>query len=83
MGDDDDDVQYIGERRKPENLQYRKDVEDILRRPYDKEEYDTLWLQVNSRKPQEGCKELRGGRSISYAKDTMGKSYLDEYIGKL
>lgn len=79
---EDDDVQCIGELSKPENPQFRKDVEDILGRPYDEKEYETLWLQVNSRKPVQGYRELRGNLK-AYSKDTVGKSYLDEYLGKL
>ncbi|XP_017222121.1 uncharacterized protein LOC108198852 isoform X2 [Daucus carota subsp. sativus] len=75
----DDDLQYIGERSKPENPQFRKDVEDILRRPYDEKEYETLWLQMNSRKPMQGYRELRGNLK-AYSKDALGKSYLDEYL---
>lgn len=78
----DDDLQYIGERSKPENPQFRKDVEDILRRPYDEKEYETLWLQMNSRKPMQGYRELRGNLK-AYSKDALGKSYLDEYLGML
>ncbi|KAK1380567.1 hypothetical protein POM88_027311 [Heracleum sosnowskyi] len=81
----DDDLQYIGERSRPENPQFRKDVEGILGRPYDEREYETLWLQVNIRKPMQGYRELRGHLK-AYSKDAMGKSYLDEYLdlrGKL
>lgn len=79
---EDDDLQYIGERRRPENPQFRKDVEDILRRPYDEKEYENLWLNVNTRKPVQGYRELRGHLK-SYPKNAMGKSYLDEYLGML
>ncbi|KAL8132846.1 hypothetical protein AgCh_008359 [Apium graveolens] len=82
---EDEDLQYIGERSRPENPQFRKDVEDILGRPYDEREYETLWLNVNIRKPIQGYRELRGHLK-AYPKHSMGKSYLDEYLdlqGKL
>ncbi|KAK1404068.1 hypothetical protein POM88_003673 [Heracleum sosnowskyi] len=69
-----EDVRQVGECSKPENPRFRKEVEDILKKPYDKKEYDTLWLIVNLRKPMQGHKE-----DITYAKDVLGKSYLEEY----
>lgn len=79
----DNDVQCTGECSKPKNLQFRNDIEDILKKPYDKKEYDTLWLLWNLRKPMQGHKELRDGHDITYAKYVMDKSYLDEYHGTL
>lgn len=79
---EDDDLQYIGERSRPENPQFRKEVEDILGRPYDEKEYESLWLDVNIRKPMQGYRELRGHLK-AFSKDSMGKSYLDEYLGML
>lgn len=62
-----------------ENPKFRKEVMDILRRPYNKEEYKKLRQDVQSRKPIEGHLELRG-RTKRFPKDTMGKSYLDHYF---
>lgn len=77
---EEDDLQCLGGRSKMENPNFRKEVMDILRRPYNKEEYKKLRQDVKSRKPMEGHLELRG-RTKRFHKDTMGKSYLDHYFG--
>ncbi|MQL82078.1 hypothetical protein Taro_014527 [Colocasia esculenta] len=61
--------------------QFRKQLSAILAQPFDQNEYEQLWKDVTDRKPLEKQKELRG-KSISYATDQVGMSYLDHHSGK-
>jgi hypothetical protein len=61
--------------------QFRMELMEILGRPYTKEEYEVLLHEVSYKKPLEHQRILRG-RTISYALDSFGKSYLDQYPGK-
>lgn len=63
-----------------ENLNFREELMDILRRPYDKKEYKKLSKDVKFRKPIERHVELRSATK-RYSTDTMGKSYLDYFVG--
>ena len=55
---------------------------DLLKIPYDRQEFENLWREATYRKPVQGCKELRHGRMKPYPTKTNGKSYLDWYEGK-
>ncbi|XP_077224422.1 uncharacterized protein LOC143857808 isoform X2 [Tasmannia lanceolata] len=48
----------------------------VLNKPYDHNEYEELWEQVNAHKPMERQRNLRL-RSVSYATKGKGMSYLD------
>lgn len=54
---------------------------EILSRPYDSKEYGELLHEVSDRKLRERDRELRGGRK-SYPLESVGKSYLDQHLGK-
>ncbi|GMI78377.1 hypothetical protein HRI_001507000 [Hibiscus trionum] len=58
---------------------FREKLMDLLKVPYNGQEFDNLWLEVTKRKPVLGVKELRHGRMKSYSTKTEGKSYLDWY----
>ncbi|XVF36993.1 hypothetical protein REPUB_Repub19eG0106600 [Reevesia pubescens] len=59
--------------------QFREKVMDLLKIPYDRQEFEKLWQEVTHRKPVQGVKELRHGRMKQYPTKTNGKSYLDWY----
>ncbi|XP_039069187.1 uncharacterized protein LOC120215621 [Hibiscus syriacus] len=59
--------------------QFRENLMDLLKIPYNGKELDNLWREVTKRKPVQGVKELRHGRMKSYSTKTKGKSYLDWY----
>ncbi|TYH27659.1 hypothetical protein ES288_A02G085300v1 [Gossypium darwinii] len=59
--------------------QFREQLMDLLKTPYNREEFQNLWRDVSQRKPVQGVKDLRHGRMKSYSTKTVGKSYLDWY----
>ncbi|KAI3460550.1 hypothetical protein Pfo_017213 [Paulownia fortunei] len=59
--------------------EFRHQVITVLRKSYDEEEYDKLWLVIERRKPEERHVELRHGRERSCFTNKDGKSYLDHY----
>ncbi|KAA3485009.1 transcriptional regulator ATRX-like protein [Gossypium australe] len=59
--------------------QFREQLMDLLKTPYNREEFQNLWRDVTQRKPVQGVKDLRHGRMKSYSTKTVGKSYLDWY----
>ncbi|XP_022768075.1 uncharacterized protein LOC111312251 isoform X2 [Durio zibethinus] len=59
--------------------QFREKLMDLLKIPYDRQEFENLWREVTCRKPVQRVKELRYGRMKSYSTKTNGKSYLDWY----
>ncbi|KAJ7965494.1 polyprotein [Quillaja saponaria] len=56
--------------------QFRKRLIELLERPYDQKEYESLWQEVSRRRQKEGGKESRRGRR-TYPIDAVGRSYLD------
>ncbi|XVF64482.1 hypothetical protein PTKIN_Ptkin09bG0173400 [Pterospermum kingtungense] len=58
--------------------QFREKLMDLLKIPYDRQEFENLWREVTCRKPVEASKELRG-RVKPYPTKIKGKSYLDWY----
>ncbi|KAK4490147.1 hypothetical protein RD792_000804 [Penstemon davidsonii] len=59
--------------------EFRQRLINILRKPYDREEYYRLLEDFETRKPELRHKDLRGGREISCPTGQEGKSYLDRY----
>ncbi|KAK4387338.1 hypothetical protein Sango_2340400 [Sesamum angolense] len=59
--------------------EFRHQVIAVLRKPYDEEECDKLWLEIELRKPEERHLDLRHGRERAYEKRKDGKSYLDHH----
>ncbi|XP_065626404.1 uncharacterized protein LOC111999271 [Quercus suber] len=60
--------------------QFRKNLMEILRRPYNEMEYKKLMHEVSYRRPKKRDRELRSGTK-SYSTKSCGKSYLDQYSG--
>ncbi|KAL6504860.1 hypothetical protein OROHE_023618 [Orobanche hederae] len=60
-----------------QNSEFRRQLMTVLRKPYDKEEYEKLWFDIEFRKPGERHIELRHGRERSTPTNKCGKSYLD------
>ncbi|KAL2467235.1 hypothetical protein Adt_43086 [Abeliophyllum distichum] len=58
---------------------FRKKVMHVLRKPYDREEYNKLRQNIKVRKRVDRHLELRRGRERAYPKNETGKSYLDHY----
>lgn len=57
---------------------------DILRKPFDKKEYDELLQEASDRKPLERHIEFRSGVTKRCPiLESLSKSYLDHYTGKL
>ncbi|XVE60264.1 hypothetical protein DITRI_Ditri05aG0115000 [Diplodiscus trichospermus] len=65
--------------RTPSQSQFREKLMDLLKIPYDRQEFENLWQQVTNRKPVEGNRELRHGLLKLYPTKVNGKSYLDWY----
>lgn len=61
--------------------QFRKNLMEILRRPYNEMEYKKLMHEVSYRRPKKRDRELRSGTK-SYSMKSCSKSYLDQYSGK-
>ncbi|KAL4273834.1 hypothetical protein GQ457_13G021770 [Hibiscus cannabinus] len=57
--------------------QFREKLMSLLKVPYNRQEFDDLWLKVTKRKPAQGVKESRRGKMRSYSTKPEGKSYLD------
>lgn len=64
------------------NSPVRKKLMNILRKPYDQEEYKSLMKMAKKRKPLEGYRDLRSGCNGTYELACLGKSYLDHHKGK-
>ncbi|KAE8685722.1 hypothetical protein F3Y22_tig00111095pilonHSYRG00883 [Hibiscus syriacus] len=58
-------------------FQFREKLMDLLKIPYDQNEYESLWQEVTSKTPVQGARELRCGILKLYSTNTDGKSYLD------
>jgi len=71
----------IGSPGSGRHSQFRKNLMEILRRPYNEMEYKKLMHEVAYRRPKERDRELRSGTK-SYSTKSCGKSYLDQYSGK-
>ncbi|KAG8378215.1 hypothetical protein BUALT_Bualt08G0114600 [Buddleja alternifolia] len=59
--------------------EYRNQVLNEMRKPYDREEYSKLKHDIEFRKPVERHMDLRNGRGRSYSFNKNGKSLLDHY----
>ncbi|KAK6115603.1 hypothetical protein DH2020_007872 [Rehmannia glutinosa] len=59
--------------------EFRQQLIDVLRKPYDKGEYARLLHDIKFRKPEERHIELRHGRDRSCKTNKYGKSYLDHH----
>ncbi|XP_030933768.1 uncharacterized protein LOC115959492 isoform X1 [Quercus lobata] len=70
----------IGSPGSGRHSQFRKNLMEILRRPYNEMEYKKLMHEVAYRRPKERDRELRSGTK-SYSTKSCGKSYLDQYSG--
>lgn len=62
---------------------FRQKVMDLLKKPYDQNEYEELWSDVNAKKPVLKHMDLRNGKVKFYGTQKMGKSYLDHHEGKV
>lgn len=68
---------------KTEKSKFREKLMDILRKPYDEEEYGKLLHDASIRKPKLGNRELRGRFAKSYELDSLAESYLQQHKGNL
>ncbi|KAI5641431.1 hypothetical protein M9H77_00430 [Catharanthus roseus] len=59
---------------------FRVQILEILRKPYDKEEHERLMQEVTKRKPQFKHRDLRSGGVKFFPSDKMGKSLLDHHL---
>ncbi|PIN14115.1 hypothetical protein CDL12_13233 [Handroanthus impetiginosus] len=59
--------------------EFRHQVITLLRKPFNKDEYDKLWSEVKLRKLENRHMDLRNGRERSCSTQKIGKSYLDYY----
>ncbi|KAI5671206.1 hypothetical protein M9H77_11570 [Catharanthus roseus] len=59
---------------------FRVQILEILRKPYDKEEHERLMQEITKRKPQHKHRDLRSGGVKFYPSDKMGKSLLDHHL---
>lgn len=64
---------------KTEKSKFREKLMDILRKPYDEEEYGKLLHDASIRKPKLGNRELRGRFAKSYELDSLAESYLQQH----
>lgn len=76
-----DDLQCLGSRS--HHSQFRENLMNILKRPYDQDEFDDLLQEVNVQKKMEVDRDLRDGRTRTVSADKFSKSYLDHHSGTL
>ncbi|KAH0927688.1 hypothetical protein HID58_019944 [Brassica napus] len=57
---------------------FRKELIDVLEKPYDEGELLLLSSQASMKKPVSRCRELRKGRESSYETSELGQSYLEK-----
>ncbi|KAJ0231668.1 T142 protein [Hirschfeldia incana] len=73
----------LEDRIEPEdmfNSTFSKKLLEILRQPYDKDEFKQRFLEVSQKKQLTRSRQLRDGREIEYNVDhQLGPSYLDRY----
>ncbi|CAN8260107.1 unnamed protein product [Cochlearia groenlandica] len=58
---------------------FKKELMDVLKKPYDEQELLMLSGRASVTRPVTRCRELRKGRESSYETDLMGKSYLEKF----
>ncbi|KAJ8559945.1 hypothetical protein K7X08_004003 [Anisodus acutangulus] len=80
----EDDLEILYDKNdmlKKINVQseFRQKVMDLLKKPYNANEYKELWTYVNDKKPVERNMESRRGGVKCYKTKKIGKSYLDHY----
>ncbi|XP_059630631.1 uncharacterized protein LOC132273659 [Cornus florida] len=69
----------VGLPRESKRSQFREKVMDILRKPFDQEEYEELLHNIKELKPVERNIDLRSG-PLSYHASNSFKSYLDHFV---
>ncbi|CAH8305250.1 unnamed protein product [Eruca vesicaria subsp. sativa] len=73
----------LEDRIEPEdmfNSKFSKKLLEILRQPYDKDEFKQRYLEASHKKQLTRSRQLRDGREIEYNVDhQLGPSYLDRY----
>ncbi|KAL0731938.1 hypothetical protein Bca4012_028032 [Brassica carinata] len=73
----------LEDRVEPEdmfNSTFSKKLLEILRQPYDKDEFKQRFLEASQKKQLTRSRQLRDGREIEYNVDhQLGPSYLDRY----
>ncbi|KAM7511128.1 hypothetical protein LguiB_010003 [Lonicera macranthoides] len=72
-----DDLRCLGSRN--HHSQFRENLMNILKRPYDQDEFDDLLQEVNVQKKMEVDRDLRDGRTRTVSADKFSKSYLDHH----
>ncbi|KAK8572310.1 hypothetical protein V6N12_028365 [Hibiscus sabdariffa] len=73
-----DEDNWDGDRTSAHS-RFREKLMDLLKIPYDQNEFESLWQEVTHKRPVQGARELRRGISKLYSTDTIGKSYLEWY----
>ncbi|KAI5671146.1 hypothetical protein M9H77_11510 [Catharanthus roseus] len=61
---------------------FRVQILEILRKPYDKEEHERLMQEITKRKPQHKHRDLHYGGVKFYPPNKMRKSLLDHHLGE-
>ncbi|XP_010474376.1 PREDICTED: uncharacterized protein LOC104753889 [Camelina sativa] len=62
------------------NSSYSKRLMELLRNPYDEEEYLRLYTEASLKRPLTRSRQLRDGREIEYnVEDQLAPSYLEKY----
>ncbi|KAI5671115.1 hypothetical protein M9H77_11479 [Catharanthus roseus] len=59
---------------------FRVEILEILRKPYDKEERERLMQEITKQKPQHKHRDLHSGGVKVYPSHKMGKSLFDHYL---
>ena len=77
----------LEDRIEPEdmfNSTFSKKLLEILRQPYDKNEFKQRLFEASQKKQLTRSRQLRDGREIEYNVDhQLGHSYFDRYPGNL
>ncbi|KAI5671147.1 hypothetical protein M9H77_11511 [Catharanthus roseus] len=71
---------HCGSPQQTMSSNFRVQILEILRKPYDKEEHERLMQEITKRKPQFKHRDLRSGGVKFYPSDKMGKSLLDHHL---
>ncbi|CAM8878213.1 unnamed protein product [Rhodiola kirilowii] len=67
----------IDEGQTGDDSSFREELMNILLKPYDQVEYESLMEEASKRRPLERYGELRWGRTRTSELQVLGKSYLD------
>ncbi|EOA30367.1 hypothetical protein CARUB_v10013490mg [Capsella rubella] len=73
------DLDEVSKADNSSSCWYRKQLMDVLKKPYDEKELKQLHRYATIHKKMTRCRELRKGRERDYETDELGQSYLESF----